>query len=305
MNKGIHKPLTVESEKSTLDSTWTCITCGQHATGNFCAHCGEKRRGDHDFSLRHVLAEAAEAFFHIDSKIFLTLKTLITKPGKLTAEFFLGRRKPYMSPLQTFFVCNLIFFVLQPWTGLEILAPPLRAYENNFFLNGAVTRLVDQRLANKHLSRNNPEQFREFSDRFERVAHLQAKSLILVLAVMMAMVIAILNFRRRVYFSQHIVFSLHVYAWWLLWLLAILVVMSLAYVLSRVGGHQIGPAMVDSVATLLEFGGLGTYLFFADRRFYEDRLVPGLVKGLVLTFCGFGLFFLYRFLLLFSVLYST
>ena len=33
---------------------------------------------DHDFSLKHVLAEAAEAFFHVDSKIFLTLKTLVS-----------------------------------------------------------------------------------------------------------------------------------------------------------------------------------------------------------------------------------
>jgi hypothetical protein len=294
-----------DSEGETVETGWVCVTCGRHATGHFCAHCGEKRREDHDFSLRRLLAEAGEAFFHVDSKIFLTLKTLVTKPGKLTVEFFLGRRKPYMSPLQTFFVCNLLFFVLQPWTGLEILAPPLRAYENNSFLNGTVTRLVDQRLAKKHLSRNNPEQFREFSDRFERVAHLQAKSLILVLAVMMAMVIAVLNFRRRVYFSQHIVFSLHVYAWWLLWLLAILVVMSLAYAVSRASGHQIGVSTIDSVATLLEFGGLGAYLFLASQRFYKDGVLRGLIQGALLTASGFGLFFLYRFLLLFTVLYST
>ena len=57
------------------------MTCGQEAHDNFCAHCGEKRHQDHDFSLKHVLAEAAEAFFHVDSKIFLTLKTLVTNPA--------------------------------------------------------------------------------------------------------------------------------------------------------------------------------------------------------------------------------
>ena len=104
------------------------MTCGQEAHENFCAYCGEKRHDNHDFSLKHVLAEAAEAFFHVDSKIFRTLKTLVSTPGKLTADFFLGRRKPYMSPLQTFFVCNLLFFILQPLTGLEILAPPLQGF---------------------------------------------------------------------------------------------------------------------------------------------------------------------------------
>ena len=81
--------LTSESSKGTYKATWICMTCGQEADENFCAHCGEKRHNDHDFSLKHVLAEAMEAFFHVDSKIFFTLRTLVAKPGKLTADFFL------------------------------------------------------------------------------------------------------------------------------------------------------------------------------------------------------------------------
>src|SRR6478609_9968700 len=154
-------------ENSAASAAWMCMTCGKEAPGNFCAHCGEKRRDDHDLSVMHVLAEAAEAFFHIDSKIFLTLKTLVRKPGRLTADFFLGRRKPYMSPLQTSFVCNLLFFVLQPLTGLEILAPPLRVFESSDFIGTTATRMVDRRLAKEHLSRRNPAQFGEFTERFE------------------------------------------------------------------------------------------------------------------------------------------
>lgn len=281
------------------------MTCGREAHGNFCAHCGEKQRNDHDFSLRHVLAEAAEAFFHIDSKIFLTLKTLITTPGKLTVEFFLGRRKPYMSPLQTFFVCNLIFFVLQPLTGLEILAPGLRTYENNNRFKLIAMRMVDQRLAHDHLSRNNEQQFNDFSLNFYRNAHLQAKSLIFVLAPLLAAIMAILNLRKRRYFSEHLIFALHAYAWWLLWLLVILVIAALSFVLSRFFGHQLSLRYLDLIATSLEFGGLGLYLFFADRRFYQDRLISATAKGLALAFCTYGLFELYRLLLFFTALYST
>ena len=281
------------------------MTCGQEAHENFCSHCGEKRHGDHDFSLKHVLAEAAEAFFHVDSKIFLTLKTLVTKPGRLTADFFLGRRKPYMSPLQTFFVCNLLFFILQPLTGLEILAPPLRVFENNDLLGSTATRLVDRRLAHKHLSRTNPDQFKEFTERFDNVAHLQAKSLILVLSPMLAVVLAILNFARRRYFSEHIIFSLHAYAWWLLWLLANLVFLALVVVLPLLAGRHINLKYFDYAATSLEFGGLGVYLFFAGRRFYQDKMIPAVVKAVVLTFCAYQLFHVYRLMLFFTVLYST
>lgn len=281
------------------------MTCGQEAHGNFCPNCGEKRRDNHDFSLRHVLAEAMEAFFHVDSKVFLTLKTLVTRPGKLTSDFFLGRRKPYMSPLQTFFVCNLLFFVLQPLTGLEILAPPLRVFESNDIMGKTATRLIDRRLTKEHLSRSNPEQFTEFTERFERVAHLQAKSLILALAPMLALVVAILNFRRRRYFSQHLIFTLHAYAWWLLWLLANLVLLALVFVLLYFGGQTINLNFFDDVATFLEFGGLGAYLFFSSRRFYQDKMVPALAKAIALAFCAYGLFHVYRLMLFFTVLYST
>jgi len=259
------------------------------------------------------MAEAVEAFFHIDSKMFLTLKTLVTTPGKLTSEFFLGRRKPYMSPLQTFFVCNLLFFLLQPLTGLEILAPSLRVFDND---NSMTKRLIDQRLEHKHLSRSNKQEFEDFSLSFYHNSHLQAKSLILVLALMLAVVIGVLYFRRHRYFSEHIIFCLHVYAWWLLWVLAILVVIMLILIIVLSMSHIFAPAklpgiqeiairLIDVIATTLEFGGLGVYVFFAARRFYQDKLLPGLVRGLIVAFCSYGLFHLYRYLLFFTVLYST
>ena len=301
----MQEPLTGESRQSAQEVTWTCVTCGQEAHGNFCPNCGEKRHDGHDFSLKHVLAEAVEAFFHVDSKIFLTLKTLITKPGKLTSDFFLGRRRPYMSPLQTFFVCNLLFFILQPLTGLEILAPPLRIFESADFIGKTATQLVDRRLAKKHLSRANPEQFKEFTERFDRVAHLQAKSLILVLSPMLAVVLAVLNIGRRLYFSEHIIFSLHAYAWWLLWLLANLLIFALVIVVPLLAGRQINLRNFDYAATTLEFGGLGTYLFFAGRRFYQDKMVFAVAKAVVLTLCAYQLFLAYRLMLFFTVLYST
>lgn len=295
----------VDSTPGLPEPDWRCATCGKQASGNFCSHCGEKRRQDHDFSLSHVLSEALEAFFHVDSKVFLTLKSLVTKPGKLTEEFFAGRRKPYMSPLQTFFVCNLLFFVLQPLTGLEILAPPLRAFENSGLFKQVATRLVDRRLEKKNISRNNAEQFKEFTAHFDRISHLQAKSLILVLSPMLATVLTVLNFRRRRYFSEHVVFSLHVYAWWLLWLLVLLVVFALFLVFSPVARYQMEWHQLDFYATLLEFGGLGIYIFFSSRKFYRDRLLTALLKAGILTFCGYGLFLLYRALLFFTVVYSV
>ena len=298
----MHKTASVHSEEVALNSSWSCITCGRQGSGSFCSACGEKRLQSHDFSIKHALEAAGEAFFHIDSKVFLTLKVLLTRPGKLTQEFFMGRRKPYMSPLQIFFVCNLLFFLLQPLTGLEILAPSLRVFDNDHSLT---QQLINQRLEHKHLSRTNPQEFEEFSLSFAHNAHLQAKSMILVMALMLSLIVAVIYFPRHRYFTEHIVFSLHAYVWWLLWILAILVVMALSFLFSRLTGHQLSIRYIDAVATPLEFGGLGVYLFFAGRRFYGDGLLPAIARGIILTFCSYGVFHVYRYLLFFTVLYST
>lgn len=251
-----------------------------------------------------MLSETLEAFFHLDSKIFLSLRTLITQPGQLTLEYFRGRRMPYMAPLQLFLVCNFLFFVLQPFTGLEILAPPLRSFEQNTFLQNIAVTLINHRLEQRHLSRSDPQQYAAFTEQFDHASRLQAKTLILAMVPMLALLLTVLYMRpvsrKRRYFAEHLVFSLHAYAWWLLWILAILVVMALLYVVHLISAHTL-----DAAATLLEFPGFGLYLFLALRRYYQGGLPGDVFRGILLTMGVFGIFELYRVMLLFTILRAT
>ncbi len=253
----------------------------------------------------HVLAEAAEAFFHIDSKIFLSLRTLIRRPGRLTAEFFMGRRKPYMSPLQLFFVCNLIFFVLQPFTGLEILGPPLRAFENNTFLRRVAQPLVAKKLAQEHIARTDADKMAEFAQRFDRVSHLQAKTLVLLMAPMLASVLALFYLGSRHFFTEHLIFALHGYAWWLLWLLLVLVSISLLFVTMRATGHPFSLGVLDEAATLLEFGGFAAYLGLGMKEFYRGGVTATVARAVPLALATYFIFHLYRLVLLFTILFAV
>jgi hypothetical protein len=282
----------------------TCVTCGHLANEEYCPHCGEKQHRERNFSMRHVLAEAAEAFFHVDSKIFLSLRTLVRRPGKLTAEFFLGRRKPYMSPLQLFFVCNLIFFVLQPFTGLEILGPPLGAFDGNGYLHRIAQSHVDATLARRHISSADQAKMEDFKRRFASLSHLQAKSLVLLMAPMLAIVLAVLYLGTRRLFSEHLIFALHAYAWWLLWLLVILGVMAVFFVITRVSGHAVSSELFDEIATLLEFGGFGVYLGLAMKRFYRKGAIVTVLRAIPVTVALYGIFHVYRLVLLFTILYA-
>lgn len=281
------------------------MTCGHTATEEFCAHCGEKRHQDHDISFLHLGAEALEAFFHLDSKLFLTLRTLTTKPGKLTEEFFFGRRKPYMTPLQVFLVCNLIFFFLQPLTGLEVLAPPLRSHTGNSYYGALATRLVDRQLAKNHISRSQEKEFLDYQARFYRTAHVQARSLVILMVPIFALVLALLFVFSRRYFMEHLIFALHFYSWWLLWVLAVLASCSVLILSMRASGHPLSGAVIDQIGVFLEVGGFAAYLCFALRAYYKLRLVWAIPMAILLGFSGYYIMHLYRFVLFFTTLYST
>ena len=76
----------------------------------YCPACGQKNT-DGKISIKEFLHEIADALFNIDSKIFRTLRLLFV-PGKLTNEYFVGRRKTYAHPFRLFFFLGIVFFTL-------------------------------------------------------------------------------------------------------------------------------------------------------------------------------------------------
>src|ERR1051325_6066879 len=96
----------------------TCPSCGSAMIDVFCAQCGEQQPAYRDLPIRALAHEAVQEFAGVDGKVPRTLWALVTKPGLLTREFIDGRRGRYSRPLSLFLVLNLVFFVIQPHTGL-------------------------------------------------------------------------------------------------------------------------------------------------------------------------------------------
>lgn len=89
-----------------------CLNCNELLTENawYCHQCGQKCT-DGRISIVELFREFFEAVFDIDSRFFKTLRHLFI-PGKLTNEYFIGRRKKYVHPLRLFLVTGIIFFTL-------------------------------------------------------------------------------------------------------------------------------------------------------------------------------------------------
>lgn len=90
-----------------------CTNCGRllPQQENYCPDCGQENDNKRQ-SFGHVVIHTLETILHIDSKVILTIKPLLFKPGFLTNEFLKGRRKSYLDPIRMFFSIVIAYFLL-------------------------------------------------------------------------------------------------------------------------------------------------------------------------------------------------
>ncbi|MES5813861.1 DUF3667 domain-containing protein [Pseudoxanthomonas sp. Soil82] len=87
-----------------------CENCAQPLQGRFCHACGQAAHSPVR-SFAHAVEEVFESFWHLDGRIFRTLRRLLA-PGALAADFLAGHRAPYVAPMRLFVIlCVLTFFV--------------------------------------------------------------------------------------------------------------------------------------------------------------------------------------------------
>jgi hypothetical protein len=94
------------------------MNCGAQLADEYCAACGQ-RHEPHLHSVGHFMGEAFESITHADSRLWRTLGYLIARPGRLTREFFDGRRVRYLPPFRLYLVISLLFFLIAGLTASE------------------------------------------------------------------------------------------------------------------------------------------------------------------------------------------
>jgi hypothetical protein len=106
-------PPAVKVAEIPAPQTLVCANCGESLAGEYCAACGQ-RHEPHIHSMAHFAGEAFESITHADSRLWRTLGYLLAKPGRLTREFFDGRRAAYLPPFRLYLVISVAFFLLGP-----------------------------------------------------------------------------------------------------------------------------------------------------------------------------------------------
>jgi hypothetical protein len=274
-----------------------CTNCGGGPVGRFCAACGQRHVTPRDYTARSFLHEMLGEMISIDGRLWLTLWTLVRHPGKLAREYFDGRGARYMRPLNLFLLLNLVFFLVQPHTGL--LQWHLKGYLRG--IPSAQVR-VDQTRAARAEERERArvaqgagpgaapaplrlESMELFESEFEATIQSLKKSMLLVAIPLFALALgACYGTKRRL--AEHLIFSTHFYAFSVFTLTVLIPLTFMAMTgwlrLLRAPGVAYQALSGEGALVVVLFGILGGHLFFGLRRMYGDSRPAALVRAVAL-----------------------
>lgn len=89
-----------------------CENCSAELHGHYCHDCGQSVHNPvRNFG--HAVEEVFESFWHLDGRVFRTLRDLLS-PGKVARDYLAGHRVRYLPPLRLFVIASVLtFFVAQ------------------------------------------------------------------------------------------------------------------------------------------------------------------------------------------------
>jgi hypothetical protein len=87
-----------------------CANCGAALADRYCGRCGQDSHASLSFG--HFTHELVEGLFHVDSKLWRTLRTLLLRPGLLTQQYLDGKRSSYSHPFRSYLVISIAYFII-------------------------------------------------------------------------------------------------------------------------------------------------------------------------------------------------
>lgn len=108
-----------------------CPNCGAELRGRFCHACGQDNAHGR-LDLRGSLLDAVQHVINWDSALALTMRGLLTGPGRVAREYVAGKRKRYVAPAKLCLVSLALWLLVTRLLGVD----PLEASGFQFSATG-------------------------------------------------------------------------------------------------------------------------------------------------------------------------
>lgn len=271
------------TDSAPLAAPAACLNCGAALPApppRYCPDCGQETNLRPP-TLGEFLQQFGGAYFATEGALWRTLKLLLLRPGELTRQYLAGRRRHYVLPLRIYLSISLVVLlalrIAAGWNIDEALQVDLgdrkatvnalvfgetRVGLNDgvFFCEGLPAWLCKR--FQRRLDVDPKALLAQIPQLGERiVANLGAAMFVMLPAY--ALWLKLLYLNRRLRYTEHLVFALHVHAFWFV-ALALTV---------------FGPGWVGTVTTFAVPG----YTLLAMRRVYGGRWWPLLLRAGVIA----------------------
>ncbi len=245
-----------------------CPNCNIAFETKFCPECGQKRIDKHEFAVSHFFGHIVHEFTHLDSnKIARTFIDLITKPGRLTADYLAGKKGKYINPIRVYLTVSAVYFLFA-WGALAT-AGGGGAQDNS-------TRPFVVEMA----KRKNVEPA-ALAEKIQDKAGKYAGTLRFASVLVSGLFLMLLFRSAGRYYVEHLVFSLHFYSFDFL----AKSVLSLLYLTESFTGHT-----TFVVGRVIYYLAAFVYLLFALRLVYGMSKLQTSVRAVAQFVFEFVLF---------------
>ena len=281
------------------DSKESCTNCGSAVIRRYCADCGQAVPRATDYSLRAFAADSIDQIASVDGRAVRTVKTLLARPGLLTADHMRGRRARYLRPLQLFLLVNVLLFVVAPKV-------PMFTYSlDRYLANSPPSPSLVAALVQRATTMGTVDRA-AYTTAFDGRVESQRKTLILIFVPAIALVLRVLFAWRRTRdgvphrYGEHLVFALHLLS--LIWL----VLTVWGGIATLAAGTTLGPlAGIGALAIIIGMLLAGfVYLMRSVRLVYELSDLQSVAVSAALAVAFAGLLLAYRGLLFFTTYYT-
>ena len=285
-----------------------CARCGGSGTGAYCAQCGTQLGGPRDLSVKHFLKEAAQAITDLDSALIGSFRVLVTRPGTLTLEYMHGNRHRFLPPFRVFLLCNLLYFVAVAQFKVTVLTAPLQTQLAEMTYRRVTQAIIAKRY---HLSTSKPLPEERASrdstravirQRYDGATEGIAKTILVVLIPLYALMFQILYIGRRRFFAEHLVFSTHLVAFLLLAIPAVGLAVRGYNIISIFALERFLPPGETLYAVALA-ALFSVYAFQAQRVVYQAGRAAAFVRTTVLAVTLVEVIVAFKFVLFLVTLY--
>lgn len=252
----------------------------------FCPQCGQETQIKPP-GVGEFLQQFSGTYFASEGALWRTLKLLATQPGELTAQYLNGRRKQYVLPLRLFLTMTVVMLLSMRLVGaLQIsalddpeLAAALAERPNEIALELGVVRAGMAggqffceglpKWACKRVQAKIDTSTRQLMLQVEKVNDRIASNAGVVMFVLLpafAGMLALLFRQRGFSYTEHLVFALHLHAFWFATIAAVMLALEWLPWMAALG--------------LL---AIPVYAALAFRRVYGGATAPLVWRCLVLT----------------------